>query len=82
MTAKVITQFSEYNLENGEDWVEYAERFEMYLTANGIGEEDIMRATFLASIGGPAYRLLRSLVGETIKTQKFEDLAKVLKDHL
>jgi hypothetical protein len=82
MAAKVITQFSEYKLEDGEDWVEYAERFEMFLMANEIGEEGIMRATFLASIGGSAYRLLRSLVGEAIKTMKFEDLVKALKDHL
>ena len=82
MAAKVITQFSEYKLEAGEDWVEYAERFEMFLVANGIGEEGIMRATFLASIGGPAYRLLCSLVSEAIKTMKFEDLVKALKDHL
>lgn len=82
MAAKVITQFSEYKLEAGEDWVEYEERFEMFLMANNIGEEGIMRATFLASIGGPAYRLLRSLVGEAIKTTKFEDLVKAMKDHL
>ena len=82
MAAKVVASISEFNLENGEDWVEYSERFEMYLLANQIGEDDIKRAVFLSSIGGPTYKLLRSLVGETIKTTSFKDLVKALKDHL
>ena len=82
MAAKVVASISEFNLENGEDWVEYSERFEMYLLANGIGEDNIKRAVFLSSIGGPTYKLLRSLMGEAVKTTSFADLVKALKDHL
>ena len=82
MAAKVVASMSEFNLENGEDWVEYSERFEMFLLANGIGEDAIKRAVFLSSVGGPTYKLLRSLVGEAVKTTAFADLVKALKDHL
>ena len=82
MAAKVVASISEFNLENGEDWVEYSERFEMYLLANGIGEDNIKRAVFLSSVGGPTYKLLRSLVGETVKTKTFAELVTALKDHL
>ena len=77
MAAKVVVaSMSEFNLENGEDWVEYSERFEMYLTANGIGEDAIKRAVLLSTIGGPTYKLLRSLVGDAIETTSFADLVK------
>ena len=80
MAAK-IGSMSEFRIGD-EDWVEYSERFEMYLLANGVAEESIKRAVFLSTIGGAPYKLLRSLVGEDVKTLSFADLSKALKDHL
>lgn len=82
MAARVVTAMSEFNLDSGDDWVEYSERFEMYLLANEITEENIKRAVFLSTIGGPAYKLLRSLVGDVVKTTPLADLIKAMKDHL
>ena len=65
-----------------EDWVEYSKRFEMYLLANGVTEGDLKRAVFLSTIGSSAYKLLRSLVGEDVKTMSLADLSKAMKDHL
>ena len=48
-----------------EDFTEYSERFEMFLQANAITGDDRQRAVFLSTMGGPAYKLLRSLVGDT-----------------
>ena len=81
MAAK-IARISEFQLDSGEDWVEYSERFEMYLLANVIMDESIKRAVLLSTIGGPTYKLLRSLVGDAIKTTPFADLVKAMKDHL
>ena len=78
MAVNIVASMAEFNL--GEDyWVEYSERFEMYLMANGVTDGDIWQAVFLSTIGGPAYKLLRSLVGEEVKTQSLDDLSKAMK---
>jgi hypothetical protein len=82
MAAKMIGQMSEFELDKGEDFTEYSERFEQFLVANAIADVAIKRATFISTIGGPAYKLLRSLVGDSVKTKSLEDLVKALKDHL
>lgn len=43
------------------DWESYAERLDQYITANGI-EEGKKVATLLTVIGGPAFKLLQSLL--------------------
>ena len=51
MAVVPIAAMSSYDLEGGEDWTEYQERFEMFLIANGVDNEDKKRAVFLATIG-------------------------------
>ena len=80
--AQICASMTAFDIDNGEDFTEYSERFEMFLLANGIAEADRKRAVFLATIGGPAYKLLRSLLGESVKTKPFADLVKAMKDHL
>ena len=82
MAAKgIVASMAEFKLGE-EDWVEYSERFGMYLVANGVADGDIQRAVFLSTIGGSAYKLLRSLVGEEVKTQSLAELSKAMKEHL
>ena len=81
MTAKIVSSMAEFNMGE-EDWVEYSERFEMYLMANGVTDGNIKRAVFLSTIGSSAYKLLRSLVGEEVKTKSLDDLLKAMKEHL
>ena len=80
MAAKVVQSMSEFDL--GEDWVEYGERFEMFLIANGVTDVNIKRAVFLSTIGSGAYKLLQGLVGEAVKTKTFEELCQALREHL
>jgi hypothetical protein len=54
----------------------------MFLVANSITDEGLKRATFLSTIGGAGYKLLRSLVGSEVKSRNFDDLVKVLQDHV
>ena len=44
-----------------EDWTSYEERFKLYLTANGITDDEKKRAIFLMTCGATAYSLFRSL---------------------
>ena len=81
MAARIVSSMAEFNMGE-DDWVEYSERFEMYLLANGVTEAEIKRAVFLSTIGSAAYKLLRSLVGEEVKTKSIADLSKAMKDHL
>ena len=43
MAAKIVQSMAEFSMGD-EDWVEYSERFEMYLLANGVTEGDLKRA--------------------------------------
>ena len=81
MAAKLVSAMAEFDV-GADDWVEYSERFDMYLLANGVTGDDVKRAVFLSTIGGAAYKLLRSLVGEEVKTKSLADLQKAMKDHL
>jgi len=82
MAANMVSSMSEFKMGE-EDWVEYSERFEQYLLANGVTDGDIQRAVFISTIGGTTYKLLHSLVGEgEVKTKSMADLSKALKEHL
>ena len=81
-TAQICASMAAFDIDNGEDFTEYSERFEMFLLANSIDNADKRRAVFLATIGGPAYKLLRSLLGDAVKTKTFDELVAALKDHL
>ena len=81
MAAKIVSTMAEFDM-GVDDWVEYSERFEMYLLANGVTDGDIKRAVFLSTIGSAPYKLLRSLVGEQVRTKSLAELIASMKDHL
>ena len=81
-TARITASMSSFDIENGENFTEYSERFEMFLLANSITDGDIKRAVFISTVGGPTYKLLRSLLGEAVMTTSFVNIIKTLKDHL
>ena len=79
--TQIVGSMAPFDVEN-EDFTEYSERFEMFLQANAITGDERQRAVFLSTMGGPAYKLLRSLVGDSIRTRKLAELVKDLGDHL
>ena len=81
-TTQFVRDMPAFDVENGEDFTEYSERFEQFLLANKIDDDGIKRAVFLSTIGGPSYKLLRGLMGETVKMKSFDQIVKALKDHL
>ena len=80
--TQFVREMPPFDMENGEDFTEYSERFEQFLLANKINEAEMKRAVFSSTIGGPSYKLLRGLLGEEVKTKAFTDIVKALKDHL
>ena len=54
--AAFMPPMSSFDLEGGEDWTEYQERFEMFLIANAVDDDAKKRAVFLATLGAPGYK--------------------------
>ena len=79
--AAPIAHISEFNVDS-DDFVEYSERFDNFLAANKITDAGLKKSTFIACIGGPAYKLLRSLCQNDTKAKTYEELIKLLTDHL
>ena len=80
--AQLVKDMPPFNLDMGEDFTEYSERFGQFLLANSVGNADMKRAVFLSTVGAPAYKLLRGLLGAEVTTKSFDDLVKTLKEHL
>ena len=74
----IIGEFS----ASEEDAVSYMERFDMFLAANAITDENRKRAIFLSSVGGKGYQLLRSLAGNKPMEKSYKDLKALLIGHL
>ena len=79
--AGTIASMSEFDVEN-ENFVEFAERFDNFLLANDIIDEAKKKATFIATIGGSAYKLLRSLCQNDTGSKSYSELVQILKEHL
>ena len=79
--AMPVARMAEFNMET-DDFIEYSERFDNFLTANQITEETLTKSTFIATIGGPAYKLLRSLSQNDTKSKTYAQLTKLMTDHL
>ena len=63
-----------------ENWVEYEERPEYFLVANGITDAEKKKAILITSIGATTYTLLRSItVG--VSDKSYEDVRQVLRAH-
>ena len=76
-----LARISEFDLEN-DSFIEYAERFDNFLFANKIEDENLKKSTFIASIGAPAYKLLRSLCQNDTKSKSYTQLIALLTEHL
>lgn len=63
-----------------ENWVEYEERLEYFLEANGITDAAKKKAILITSIGASNYTLLRSITGG-VSDKSYEDLRQVLRAH-
>ena len=64
-------------------WSSYAERMEEYLLANSVDEDRKKVAILLSTVGNATYDLLRDLCApEEPNTKSFEELIKLLKEHL
>ena len=62
--------------------MEYSETFEIFLLANSITVEAQKKAAFIALIGGPAYKLLRSLCQNDTASKTYKQLVDTLREHL
>ena len=80
--AAYIAPMQAFDVESNESWTEYAERFDNFLIANKITEPDLKRANLLATIGSSGYKLLRSLCQNDTRNKTYEELQKVMSDHL
>ncbi len=79
--AVPIARKSEFNLDS-DDFIEYVNRFENFLTFTKITDQDLERSTFIAPIGGPAYKLLRSLCKNETQSTTYKQLEDLMTDHL
>ncbi len=58
------------------------ERFDNFLIAYKISDEDLNRSTFIATSGGPAYELLRSFCKNETRFTTCRQLMDLVTDHL
>jgi hypothetical protein len=77
----IYGSIGEFTIDDG-DINEYFERFDCFLDANKIVEATQQRSVFLATVGATTYRQLRSLCNNDPKGKTFEELKKILKEHL
>jgi len=69
--------------ESSENFGVYMERFDMFILANGITDDDKRKAIFLSIIGSKTYSLLRSLTApDKPKDKDLDTLTELLKNHL
>ena len=65
-----------------EDWTSYAERLELYFTANDIVTEKKQQSILLSVCGAETYRLIRNPVASTKPTEIFfAELVNIVKHH-
>ena len=76
-----LANISSFDLEK-DDFIEYIERFENYLLANDIKDAEIQKAVFLSTVGGSAYKLIRSLCENDTKNKTFTQIIMLMRNHL
>ena len=68
--------------ERTEDWTSYAQRFENFLLANNVKEDEKKRHLLLAMIGGRTFKLLANLVAPKKPGEvEYTAIHQVLQDH-
>lgn len=76
----IYQKHREYNAGK-EEWSQYVERLDHFLAANGIKDAK-KKDVFLAVIGPPTYKLLKSLVAPAKPGEKeYEQLVQLLMQH-
>ena len=80
--AAYIAPMQAFDLGSIENWTEYSERVAAFLIANQITGEERTKNTFLACLGGPGYKLLRSLCQNDTGSKTLSQLQTAMQDHL
>ena len=79
--AQVYGSISELVIES-DDVTEWVERLEQWFIANSITSAEQKRALFLSHIGARGYKLLRSLSQNQPTSKSYDELKKLLLDHI
>ena len=81
MANSTIGHIEPFNNEK-ENWDSYVQRFNHYLLANDIEDENTMVSVFLTIIGSKTYKLLRNLVAPGKPADlKYQELVEILGKH-
>ena len=65
-----------------ESFIEWTERLEQWFVANDIEDAGKQRALFLSKVGARGYKLVRSLAQNDPKSKSYDELKKLMLDHL
>ncbi|XP_055910727.1 uncharacterized protein K02A2.6-like [Eupeodes corollae] len=81
LMTNITGPFNQFN-EAEEEWENYIERFELFVTANNI-KTDNKVSTLLACVGPKMYNLLKTLSSpETLVSKSYEAIVKLIREHL
>ncbi|KAL3213425.1 hypothetical protein MRX96_051690 [Rhipicephalus microplus] len=73
----------QFNLSQPDEWEDYAQRFELFLEAQGITDAGKKRSTFLSHCGAATFQLAKALVApDQLKDTPYEDIIAALRNHL
>ncbi|XP_075741316.1 uncharacterized protein LOC142790221 [Rhipicephalus microplus] len=73
----------QFNLSQPDEWEDYAQRFELFLEAQGITDAGKKRSTFLSRCGAATFQLAKALVApDQLKDTPYEDIIAALRNHL
>ena len=81
MAMSIVGSIQEFD-KSKESIIEYLERFESFLEANGITDAGKQRAVFLASVGPVTYKLIRSLANNAPKSKTYAEPKALLQEHM
>ena len=81
MASAIFGSISEYYCET-ESFTEWIERLEQWFIANNIDNAEKKRALLLSLIGAKGYKLIRSLAQNKPTEKSYEELKKLMNDHL
>ena len=81
MTTAIFGNISEF-CSDMEHFTEWVERLEQWFITNTIDNVERKRALFLSFIGAKGYKLVRSLAQNAPSGKNYDELTKLMKDHL
>ena len=82
MMATSFGKLDKFDPELGKDWIQYVERMEYYLQANGISATEKQRAILLSAMDAKTYRILQNVITSTSPSDKSFTELEVLTKHL